>query len=71
MKRHKWEQAWNDKKFEIRTLIPSILVSKYAEKLQLGDRVLDIGCGNGRNSIFLAENGCEVECFDVMDLKWR
>jgi SAM-dependent methyltransferase len=71
MKKHKWEKTWEDKRFEIQTLIPSILVSKYAEKLQPRDHVLDIGCGNGRNSIYLAKQGYEVECFDVIDLKWR
>lgn len=71
MKKHKWEKAWEDKTFKIETLTPSILVSRYAEKLKHDDCVLDVGCGNGRNSIFLAKQGCEVECFDVMDLKWR
>jgi cyclopropane fatty-acyl-phospholipid synthase-like methyltransferase len=71
MKKHKWEQAWNDKNFEIKTLTPSVLVSTYAEKLQPGDCILDIGCGNGRNSIFLAKQKCEVECFDVVDLQWK
>jgi 2-polyprenyl-3-methyl-5-hydroxy-6-metoxy-1,4-benzoquinol methylase len=71
MKKHKWEKAWEEKKFEMKTLVPSILVSKYAEKFQPGDWALDIGCGNGRNSIFLAEHGCNIECFDVMDLQWR
>lgn len=71
MKKHKWEKAWEDKRFEIQTLTPSILVSKYVEKLQPRDHVLDIGCGNGRNSIYLAKQGYEVECFDVIDLKWK
>ncbi len=71
MKKHKWEKAWEDKKFEIGTLIPSVLVSRYAGKLKRNDCVLDVGCGNGRNSIFLAKQECKVECFDVMDLRWR
>jgi len=71
MKKHKWEKAWEDKKFSIKTLIPSMLVSKYKKKLKQGDRVLDIGCGNGRNAIYLARQGCKIDCFDVMDLKWK
>jgi SAM-dependent methyltransferase len=70
MKKHKWEQVWEDKMFEIKTLVPSVLVSKYAENLESEDCVIDVGCGNGRNSIFLARQGCVVECFDVMDLQW-
>ncbi len=70
MNKHKWEQAWEDKTFEIKTLIPSILVSKYTKDLKSEDHVLDVGCGNARNSIFLVKQGCNVECFDVMDLEW-
>ena len=28
-------------------------------------RVIDIGCGDGKNAVFLAEQGAQVECFDV------
>ena len=32
--------------------------------------MLDIGCGNGRNSIYLANLGCMVDAFDVANLCW-
>jgi len=71
MKKHKWEQAWEDKKFNIETLVPSVLVSKYEKDLKPDDWVLDIGCGNGRNSIYLVKRSCNVDCFDVIDLGWE
>lgn len=71
MEKHKWETAWEEKKFNIDTLTPSLLVSKYENNLHPGDHVLDIGCGNGRNSIYLAKLGCDIDCFDVTDLGWQ
>ena len=31
---------------------------------QSGERVLELGCGPGRNAIFFAENGCSVDAVD-------
>lgn len=70
MTKHPWEKAWESESFVMKTLEPSILVSKYGKNLKPGDFVLDIGCGNGRNSIYLAKQGCFVDCFDIADLKW-
>jgi tellurite methyltransferase len=28
-------------------------------------KVLDLGCGEGRNALFLAEHGCEVTAVDI------
>lgn len=32
-----------------------------------GARVLDVGCGEGKNSIYLARQGAQVEAFDVSE----
>lgn len=33
-----------------------------------GKRILDVGCGEGKNAIFLASQGAYVEAYDVSDL---
>jgi len=37
-------------------------------QLTPGKRALDIACGEGRNSIFLAQNGFEVTALDISDV---
>ena len=47
---------------------------EYFEKglFQPGKRVLELGCGPGRNAIFFAENGCVVDAVDLSEeaLEW-
>lgn len=43
---------------------PSDLVVKVVEKLESNSAVLDLGCGQGRNSIFLAGKGFKVDAVD-------
>ena len=68
--KHPWEKTYKEGRFKITTLSPSVIVNRYNHLLKSGDRVLDVGSGNGRNSIFLASLGCAVDSFDVADLKW-
>lgn len=71
MENHPWEKAYLNNSFEITTNKPSVIVENYKDQFNQGDDVLDIGCGNGRNAIFLSSLGCNVDCFDVADLQWK
>lgn len=48
---------------------PSSLVLKLDEFISdyKSLKVLDLGCGEGKNSIYLAGKGCEVEAYDISD----
>lgn len=46
---------------------PSSLLVKYLPLVSRG-RALDIACGNGRNSLFLARNGFRVDAVDISDV---
>lgn len=47
-------------------MLPSKALVLFSELLgiQAGVKVLDAGCGTGRNSIYLAKKGCEVHSLD-------
>ncbi len=49
---------------KIKPSLPFPLVKEFLPKIKNG-LVLDIGSGNGRNSIFLAQNNFKVESFDI------
>ncbi|MFA6184354.1 MAG: class I SAM-dependent methyltransferase [Parcubacteria group bacterium] len=65
---HKWEKAYQQKKFSINTINPSKIVKKIAGDIPIKSKVLDLGCGNGRNSIYLAKKGFHVDAIDIADL---
>lgn len=44
---------------------PSAEVAEAANRLPAGARALDLGCGDGRNSLFLASQGCRVTAVDI------
>jgi SAM-dependent methyltransferase len=44
---------------------PSAEVVEAARRLSPGARALDLGCGDGRNPLYLAEQGCRVTGMDL------
>lgn len=57
------EKEYKQKKYYWGGLKPDSTLEKYLAKFPKG-KAIDIGAGGGRNSIFLAENGFEVEAID-------
>jgi SAM-dependent methyltransferase len=45
--------------------VPSAWVTRFADRLQRGARVLDVACGHGRHARWLAARGCRVTAVDV------
>ncbi len=44
---------------------PSEEFVQLAERLPTSAPVLDVGCGDGRNALYLAHRGLSVHCFDI------
>ena len=59
-----WERAYEEERADIFGP-PSAEIVRLADELPAGSRVLDIGCGDGRNARFLADRGFAVDAFDV------
>jgi 2-polyprenyl-3-methyl-5-hydroxy-6-metoxy-1,4-benzoquinol methylase len=43
---------------------PSTVLREHGDRIKPKGRVLDLGCGEGRNALWLAERGCRVEAVD-------
>ena len=61
--RLKWNEKYQSGKYPDE---PAAIVKKYA-KLAGGKRALDIAAGNGRNALFLADQGFSVDAVDISD----
>ena len=61
--KEKWNRKYREKKYPT---TPSKIVSDYSG-LATGKKALDIGAGNGRNSIFLAQQGFSVDAVDISE----
>ena len=64
--RDRWNARYGAGEYAARTH-PTVLLSTWLAKLPHG-RALDIACGAGRNALFLADHGYQVDAVDIADV---
>lgn len=62
-----WEQTYSNKNVTTFQKGPTSDVAEFLGIFNASSVVLDVGCGEGRNSIFLAEQGHIVDAFDISE----
>lgn len=60
-----WETSYQDLDISTFSKGPTVDINEYFHILKVPSSVLDVGCGEGRNSIFLASKGHCVDAFDL------
>ena len=61
--RDKWDKRYRGGSYKARTH-PTELLAEWLPRLPRG-RALDVACGAGRNALYLAEAGYEVDAIDI------
>ena len=62
-----WEKSYQDKSVSTFSKGPTVDLNEYVHIINENSNVLDVGCGEGRNSIFLASKNHIVEAFDISE----
>ena len=60
----KWDTKYIKKSELLRPREPSVNIKKFVEKVE-GAKALDLACGAGRNTIYLAKQGYAVDALDI------
>jgi SAM-dependent methyltransferase len=65
--RNKWNKKYKEKPALLEERPPSPMVKQYFQEA-VGQQALDLACGNGRNTLFLAQQGFHVDAVDISSL---
>jgi len=60
-----WEIGYHDKTVSTFANSPTNDIVDFYQNFKPNSHILDVGCGEGRNSIFLTEHGHTVDAFDL------
>ena len=63
--RKKWDRKYRENPALSQERPPSRWLAEYAAEAVEGSRALDIACGTGRNTLWLAEHGWRVDAVDI------
>ncbi|MEN8146655.1 MAG: methyltransferase domain-containing protein [Campylobacterota bacterium] len=63
----KWDEKYRKKSELLRPREASVHIKKYVER-SAGAKALDLACGAGRNTVFLAKQGYEVDALDIAEI---
>jgi tellurite methyltransferase len=62
-----WEIGYSDPTASTFSKGPTVDLREYAHLIAPGSTILDVGCGEGRNALFLAGAGHFVDAFDLSE----
>ena len=60
-----WEKAYQEYDTVTFSIEPNTTVTEFEHLIGTQSKVLDVGCGEGQNAIYLAKQGHLVDAFDL------